>query len=279
MSSEVDRTKRRCSLLLFVATPSEEEALLSAVGRRGVVPECIHDPELGEYHWLGRIGDEMVIATRPAREHGRVVMGALGRLGSAARAVQFRRLTGAQAIIQLGMAFGVDPNGQRLGDVVVSSSLVPYDNRDVRATRRCWLCRVLCGEDYRVDYSGACQEPARAALVALFLRERGRRPHSYGIHVGAILSGAARINSRRFREELVAGVPGGENPVVGGEMEGVGLLAASTSEADPVWCIVKGISDFADEDRDKVIQQYRSIACENAAGFLISALVNDAARE
>jgi len=62
-------------------------------------------------------------------------------------------------------------------------------------------------------------------------------------------------------------------------MEGVGLLAASTSEADPVWCIVKGISDFADEDRDKVIQQYRSIACENAAGFLISALVNDAARE
>jgi adenosylhomocysteine nucleosidase len=91
-----------------------------------------------------------------------------------------------------------------------------------------------------------------------------------------MLSGAARIYSGRFRDELVQGVPGGEDPIVGGEMEGVGLLAASTASDDPIWCVVKGISDFADEDRDTVIDENRPLACRNAAEFVLAALVNDA---
>ena len=65
--------------------------------------------------------------------------------------------------------------------------------------------------------------------------------------------------------------------VVGGEMEGVGLLAASAA-ADPVWCVVKGISDFADKKRDTVIEENIPIACRNAAAFVLSALLNDAER-
>ena len=59
-------------------------------------------------------------------------------------------------------------------------------------------------------------------------------------------------------------------------MEGVGLLAASTAADDPIWCVVKGIADFADENRDAVIDANRPIACRNAAQFVLSALVNDA---
>ncbi len=58
-------------------------------------------------------------------------------------------------------------------------------------------------------------------------------------------------------------------------MEGVGLLAASIGKKDPIWCVVKGISDFADEDRDRVINESRPRACRNAAEFLLSALVNE----
>ena len=72
-----------------------------------------------------------MIAVRPAREHGQLVMGALGRLGSAARGINFREITSAQGIVQLGMAFGVDPDAQKPCDVLVSSSLIPYDSRDV----------------------------------------------------------------------------------------------------------------------------------------------------
>jgi len=60
-------------------------------------------------------------------------------------------------------------------------------------------------------------------------------------------------------------------------MEGVGLLAASRETDHPIWCIVKGISDFADENRDAVIKDSRPIACRNAAEFVLSALVNNQA--
>ena len=90
------------------------------------------------------------------------------------------------------------------------------------------------------------------------------------------MSGAARIGSRIYRNELVLNVPPGEDPIVGGEMEGVGLLAASTASDDPIWCVVKGISDFADKYRDAVIEANRPIACRNAAEFLLSSLINDA---
>jgi adenosylhomocysteine nucleosidase len=59
-------------------------------------------------------------------------------------------------------------------------------------------------------------------------------------------------------------------------MEGVGLLAASSAVDDPIWCVVKGVSDFADEDRNRVIGENRPIACRNAAEFVLSSLENDA---
>ena len=269
MASEPDLNKRRCTLLLFVATPAEEEALAETAGDRGLTWEKIRDPQLGEYHWLGAVGRETIIAIRPIREGGRLVMGALGRLGSAARGIGFREATGARGIVQIGMAFGIDPKVQKPCDVLVSSSLIPYDNRNVGPNPN-------DRDRYVVDYSRASQQPAQPALVELFLREQNRGGHSFGIHVGAILSGAARIHSRVFRDELVTGVPRGVRQVVGGEMEGVGLLAASTAAANPVWCVVKGISDFADEHSDAAIGANRQIACQNAAAFVLSALVNDA---
>jgi nucleoside phosphorylase len=165
-------------------------------------------------------------------------MGAIGRLGSAAKAIRFREATGAQGIVQLGLAFGISPQAQQLGDVLVSTSIIPYDNRDIGPSPE-------GSGGYIVEYPEANRQQARPALVHLFTREKNRGGHSFGI-------------------------------IVGGEMEGVGLLAATTAPDDPVWCIVKGTSDFADENRDTVIGEGRSLACRNAAEFVLSALENDA---
>jgi len=277
VATGADASRRQCSLLLFIATPAEEEALRVAAQERQILFEEIKDSALGDYHWLGDVGNETVIAIRPVRENRRLVMGAIGRLGSAARAVRFREATGAQAIIQLGMAFGIDRSRQKHGDVLVSSSLVPYDTRDVVAAGRWTLRRLSPG--YHVRYSDASREPARQELVNLFLRQQQQGNQSFRVHVGAMLSGAARIHSRRFREELIFSVPKGDDPIVGGEMEGVGLLAASTARDDPVWCVVKGISDFADERRKNEIDRSRPVACRNAADFVLAALQGDAARQ
>lgn len=274
MPAEPDPNQRRCTLLLFVATSTEETALRQAALDRGLAFERVKDPELyeygwGEYHRLGVVGSETVIAVRPSRESGDVVMGALGRLGVAAKAIRFRAATGATSIIQLGMAFGIDPGWQKIGDVLVSTSLVPYDNRDVKP--------APVGDGYVTVYSRAGRQEARPSLVELFLREQRRGGHPFPVHVGAILSGAARIHCRAFRDELLRGVPPGPDPIVGGEMEGVGLLAASAGPDSPIWCVVKGVSDFADEDRDEAIKTSPPAACRNAAEFVLAALVNDTA--
>jgi hypothetical protein len=45
---------------------------------------------------------------------------------------------------------------------------------------------------------------------------------------------------------------------------------------DPAWCVVKGISDFADEQRGEDIKIGLTVAPRNAARFVLSSLLNDA---
>jgi nucleoside phosphorylase len=286
--------KRQCGLLLFVATSSEEDALREAAKARGIPFERIRDRAgLGDYYWLGKVGDERVIAVRAKG------MGPLSRGGSADLALRFCAATGASAVVQVGMAFGIAPKAQKFGDVLVSSSLIPYDNRDVRSISSRWhrllavaleKLRLLVdalsrrGAEltisypgrYVIEYTRATRQRASPVLVSLFQREQDRGAHNFQVHVGALLSGGARIHTRIFRDELARTVPAGEDPIVGGEMEGVGLLGTAD---EPNWCVVKGIVDFADEDRDAVYKQNRPTACRNAAEFVLSALVNDARRD
>src|SRR6267143_4035963 len=78
------------------------------------------------------IGGETVVLVGCSRIKGNPVMGPHGRLGSAAKAVRYLAATGAQGIIQVGMAFGITRGPQTIGDVLVSTSLIPYDKRDVK---------------------------------------------------------------------------------------------------------------------------------------------------
>jgi hypothetical protein len=56
----------------------------------------------------------------------------------------------------------------------------------------------------------------------------------------------------------------------------LGPVGNEIGVSDPVWCVVKGISDFADENRDAVIEANRPVACRNAGLFVLSDLSNDA---
>jgi adenosylhomocysteine nucleosidase len=255
--NQLESTLPRCDLLVLVATSSEFEALKNVAKRNGCDFQSVTDAKEGRYFNLGKLGDDQTIAV-----HAKA-MGALAHRGSADLAMRFRRATQATTIVQLGMAFGVDPKGQNYGDVLVSSYMIPYDNRR-------YVERETGG--YRVDYSGASAYQA-GNILERFQREANspRSNRHFSVHVGAILSGSARIQSETFRNELVASVPQVSDKIVGGEMEAIGLLGVSRY---PIWCVVKGISDFADSHRDEVIAKTRPLACENAAEFLFSTLLN-----
>jgi len=87
------------------------------------------------------------------------------------------------------------------------------------------------------------------------------------------LSGAARVFSRYYLAELMSQVPGVKDGIVGGEMEGVGLLSVSP-RTEPLWIVIKGICDFADEQRDVEIKKTRPVACQNSAMFVLRGLQN-----
>lgn len=284
-----------CSLLLFAATSSEEEALREQAGNLGLpfqkdpaLTKFFRDRGLHDDAWtLGAIGGETVVAVGCSRIKGKPVIGPHGRLGSAAKGVRYLAATGAQGIIQVGMAFGIARGPQNLGDVLVSTSLIPYDKRDVKplpkkpwhfkfADKMMTHLKLPTHPGYFNDYSAVEVEPARLSLVERCLREKERGKFNFAVHVGAMLSGAGRIHCAKFRDELYDNVPHGSEPIVGGEMEGVGLLAAAVKAGDPAWCIIKGISDFADEQRHEDIKTGLRIAPRNAAYFVLSSLVNDA---
>jgi len=109
--------------------------------------------------------------------------------------------------------------------------------------------------------------------VNLFRREFRTKRHPFAVHFGGLLSGGSRIRSQAYLKELLARVTGTDGPegYVGGEMEGVGLLS-SCEKSTPIWAVVKGICDFADENQGGDAAAQREQACRNAVQFVLSSL-------
>jgi len=246
-----------CRTLLFVATPDEIRELQGAADDLHLPFEPI-ERESGTYFDLGQVGTGTVYARQTA-------IGAIGFEGSAARAIYCSFETNARNIISVGMAFGINPLVQTAGDVLVASSLLPYDLRDVRSDAGL----------PKYDYGRVHSFPAAEGLLAIFRRERERGERPYKVHIGAMLTGSAHISCRAYRDHLATRCAEKGDMVVGGEMEGAGLLSLS-AKSESRWVIVKGMIDFADENRDAVYKKNRKAACRNAARFVLEALANEA---
>lgn len=265
------------SLLIFLAVSAEEKALRTACKLRKISFRKRSHDLLGEYFELGPVGHERVLAVR-------TTMGPIGYEGSASKAKLFQVRTGAQAILSLGIAFGVSPANQSIGDVLVSTSIFPYDSRDVVPLHGLATVHELAerfpsylrGADkmvsgYKIRYDKTPRHPVREELLGVFLRNRAKAS-GFKVHFGTILSGASRIHSGCFRRELIDQIPSHEHRVVGGEMESVGILVTSRDDS-PTTVVCKGISDFADHNRDAVIKESRARAALNAAVFALDALI------
>lgn len=234
----------KCDILLFFATQTEREQLEKGATEIGLLFEERNDARVGTYFNLGTIGPNRVRAVKTR-------MGPFFHQGSASQAIVLRAASSATSIIQVGMAFGVDRTAQKHGDVLVSHWIFPYDYRIIDHVTG----RGDQPDRYAIDYRETKRFLPKNSLLNLFERESREGKHEFNIHFGGILSGGSRIFSQLYLRELLIAVTGGEGPggYVGGEMEGVGLLAAS-KKAEPVWVVVKGISDFADDQRHDEIE-------------------------
>jgi len=161
------------------------------------------------------------------------------------------------AIILVGIAFGVDPPRQRLGDILISRQLLDYD-----------VVRVGTGRGRRPAIVPRGDRPSGSLRLldrfhAGLLDWKGAK-----VRFGLILSGAKLVDNVDFRDDIVR-LAGGE--AVGGEMEGGGLYA-SAHRRKIDWIVVKAVSDWADGRKRQGKATRQRQAALNAAEYVLHVL-------
>ena len=202
-------------------------------------------------YYLGMLGKYKVV-------HVQCAMGSISRASSIMTISSALELLNCRVVIMVGIAFGVDESKQKIGDVLVAESIIPYNSKRV-------------GNEETI-YRGI-EAPSSKKLLNRFksvkttweyLVEGEKRSEMIPTR---LLSGEDLIDNKDYRNSLIL-----ENPdSKGGEMEGAGVYAACDGKAD--WILIKGICDFADGEKGKNKSEKQNIAI-NAALSLVLELLN-----
>lgn len=188
-------------------------------------------------------------------------------------------------VFAVGVAFGANPDEQKLGDVLVSSHLVFYDSFNKLTDGNLTLspdevqevgssilngCRFLDDEE--------ADGPTRYML-------NGKPLGEFGWFKGALLTGGTVLSDAHEKRLLMEASKAMGREIIGGEMEGSGVyFACNGADKSIPFVIVKGICDWgvnkngwlfvaekqADNKRtQKAIQKrikdcVQAYACENA---------------
>ena len=169
------------------------------------------------YDELDEVGGFRVIHGHSRRQ------GPLGAQVSASKAIEHWK---PEALIAVGIAFGVEEEKHHIGDVLVSTGVLDYESarveRDGTFTPR--------GETLATS-----QELAdRVSDLKLRRAEVRDLPT---IHMGTIVSGAKLVDNKEYRDNLASL----HSTVIGGEMEGSGILTAcADTKVDVI--VIKGSS-------------------------------------
>ena len=152
----------------------------------------------------------------------------------------------------MGIAYGVDPDTQRVGDVLVPTEIVPHDHKRVGTEN---------GKE-KIEFRDGPDRPD-----AVFLARLGAGPLGFtdaSIRRGPVLSGSDLVDNQPYRDYLVNEAAGGR--AIGGEMELHGVAAAAARHAAR-WGALKGICDFADGNKGDDKRARQKLAARNAARY------------
>ncbi|MEF8712119.1 MAG: pentapeptide repeat-containing protein [Accumulibacter sp.] len=166
------------------------------------------------------------------------------------------------AVIAVGIAFGLNDRKQRIGEVLVSRFIVPYE-----------LARVgSAGSELR----GPRPPASRALTTAIEQLDVRRQANETGwplLRFGGVLTGEKLVDDRDFRDMLVR--LAGQDDLIGGEMEAAGLATALEGSGIK-WVVVKAICDFGDGNKsnpDK--EKHQRLAADNAVSVVHTLLESE----
>lgn len=167
-----------------------------------------------------------------------------------------------QLILMVGIAFGINSDNQKIGDVLISESVFPYELSKV-ATKDGVQTFIPRGEVVRTS-----QE-----LTNIF---KNYPVDGYSVFSGTLLSGEKLVDNFDYRESLIAFLNNNKTAnVVGGEMESVGVSSSAIRTDFPKWIIVKAICDFADGDKARDKTNRQQLAAKRAVEYCFSIFNDD----
>src|SRR2546421_3901122 len=241
-----DLTQRdKADLLLVTATEVETWAVLNVFLPHNSIFKQHHIGD-STYFDLGVIGGARTFLVQSE-------MGAGGPAGATLVVHEGIKALSPSAVIMVGIAFGLVPEKQHIGDILVSQQLMGYERQKIE--QGSGGKEIIRHRGDRVQASPRLLSRLRASIFDW------QEPK---VHFGLVLSGDKLANHQNFRNKLLSIEP----EAIGGEMEGTGVYsAAHRNKVD--WILIKAICDWADEHKDDAYQQR---AAENAARFLLHVL-------
>jgi nucleoside phosphorylase len=182
-------------------------------------------------------------------------MGSIGRDAAILSVQQAITDLSPGCVIMVGIAFGKDPDKQHIGQALVASQVVSYEQQRAGAD--------VVQRGPRADSDGILKNRFRNLDHWEFPLPDGRACKR---DIGPILSGEKLIDDAAFKARLFAAFP----DAIGGEMEGAGLYAAAARARVP-WILVKSICDWANGTKSDHAQP---LAAATAAS-LVHAVLSD----
>lgn len=235
----------RADVLLVTANEIETKAVLREHEKSGHI-EQRHQIEGQLYYDLGVVEGARVWLVRSET-------GADGPGGVTLVVSEGIDVLSPSSIIAVGVASGLKPDEQAIGDILVSRQLSAYEQQKIETSQS--------GEEK--IYPRGNRVPASPTLLNLF-QDSALEWRASGVHFGLLLSGEKLSKSKAFRQRLREIEP----EAIGVETGGGGIYAASMRKKRN-WLVVKAVSNWADEDEDAAA---RETAASNAASYVFYTL-------
>jgi nucleoside phosphorylase len=178
-----------------------------------------------------------------------------GGIGGAYLTVQAAiNLFKPKAVIMVGVAFGMQPEAQRYGDVLVAKSIMAYDMQRIGTNR---------------FYTGSSND---SPLVDMFLQST--RPGEWSfpparVQIGQMISGSKLVDNQKYADRLRKSFPA----AIGGDMEGYAVADTCIRNA-VAWGFVKSVVDFGGLAGAKA-KGWQPFGASAAASFVTHALSRD----
>jgi len=239
-----DLQKTHNRVLIVTVTNVETRAVLNAANNY----KTIYGKN-STYYDLGIVGNTHVFLVRSG-------MGSVGSSGSTVTISEAISFLQPNTIVATGIAFGVNPIKQVIGEILVSDRVFVYGPKRVGITSKNKSQQIPRG-------------PRVSASPRLLDRFKDGEIHwsESSVRFGLIFSGEELIDNIARRNELLEIEP----EAIGGEMEATGLYSIAEREKID-WIVVKAICDWADGKKGENKKANQELAAQNAAEFVFSVI-------